>query len=627
MLALELTRYEARAVQMRNVSGVVLLLSTMLCLPAVALERMPERVAPCAACHGEQGRSQVESYYPSIAGKPAGYLFNQLRHFRDGRREHRVMAEMLANLSDDYLRQMADYYAGQTPRVAPSTQSQSMADLSAARQLVEQGDAAAELPACSACHGQSLHGRLPDVPGLTGLDAEYIAAQLGAWRAGVRRAAEPDCMGEIARRLTPAQINQMAEWLAALPASAQDAPEPPSDEPLPMRCFAPEVGHAGPPAAPRNEEYKRGEYLVRAGNCVGCHSARGGQPLSGGRAIETPFGAIYSSNLTPDVQTGLGAWSADDFWVALKQGKSADGRLLYPAFPYTHYSLITRQDSDAMWVYLKAQPAVVRAQRENTLRFPFNTQLALWVWRWMFFERQTFEPDPEQDAQWNRGRYLVEGLGHCSACHGGRNVMGAVQPARAFAGSLLPDRAWYAPPLAKPRNSIDDEAMFAVLKHGSAAHQVASGPMAEVVADSLQYLTDQDIKAMMAYLDSRPPVEPTRVSSLAVSASLKAAQMVHGEALYQQHCADCHGIQGQGEAFVFPALKHNDAVIAASPGNAIRSLKFGGYPPSTQGHPFPFGMPPFAQQLDANDMAAVLTYVRNAWGHEASAVSPVEVSR
>ncbi len=613
--------------QIRTFFSVVVMLLVMLGPPAAALERMPERVAPCAACHGEQGRSLAESYYPSIAGKPAGYLFNQLQHFRDGRREHRVMAEMLANLSDDYLRQMADYYAAQTPRVAASAQRQGVVDLTAAQRLVEHGDASAELPACTDCHGQSLQGRLPNVPGLTGLDAEYIAAQLGAWREGVRRAAAPDCMGQIASRLTATQIQQVADWLSALPATAKSAPEPPSDKPLPMRCFAEEVVEANAPVGVQHELYTRGEYLVRAGNCVGCHSARGGELLSGGRAIETPFGAVYSSNLTPEPNTGLGRWTADDFWVALNQGKSADGRLLYPAFPYTHYSLITREDSDAMWAYLKAQPAVVQAPREHTLRFPFNTQLALWVWRVMFFESQTFEPDPQRDEQWNRGRYLVEGLGHCSACHGGRNAMGAVQPTRAFAGSLLPDRAWYAPPLARPRDSAEGDAMFAVLKHGTSAARVASGPMGEVVGDSLQYLTEQDIRAMVAYLDSRPAVEPTKVDSLAVSASLKATQMVQGAELYQQHCADCHGDEGQGEEFVFPALKLNDAVVSASPGNAIRSLKFGGYPPSTQGHPYPFGMPPFAQQLDAQEMAAVLTYVRNAWGNTASAVSPVEVAR
>ncbi len=607
-------------------AGVLVVMMAMVVTPALALERMQERVAACAACHGDQGRSQHEGYSPSIAGKPAQYLFNQLRHFRDGRREHRVMASLLRNLSDDYLQEMAAYYAAQVPRVAPAGASLSAQHMAVAGTLVEQGDPSAQLPACTDCHGQALHGALPAVPGLTGLDAEYIAAQLGAWREGVRSAGETDCMAEIAQRLSPEQITLVSGWLAAQPASATDQPEAATPETMPLSCFAREA----PPERPQprdKQRYTQGEYLVRAGNCLGCHTARGGQPLAGGRAIETPFGAVYSSNITPDPETGLGQWSADDFWRALHDGVSADGRLLYPAFPYTHYSLITREDSDAMWAYLRAQIAVNQAPKAHELRFPFNTQLALRVWRWMFFKAQSFREDPQRDAQWNRGRYLVEGLGHCSACHGGRNLMGAVQPTRAFAGSLLPDRAWFAPPLAKPRDVQAREEMHALLKHGISAQRVTSGPMAEVVRDSLQYLNDADIQAMVAYIDSRSEVAPTQVSSLTVSEALKTRQMARGAQVYEEHCASCHGDSGQGEDFVFPALQGNDAVLAASPANMIRTLKFGGYPPSTQAYPYPYGMPPYAHQLSAEDMAAVLTYVRNAWGSAASAVSPVEVSR
>ena len=593
-----------------------------------ALERMDERLEPCAACHGEQGRSQTEAYYPSIAGKPAHYLFNQLQHFRDGRREHRVMAGLLAPLSDDYLWHMARYYAQQSPRVAPASQALAPQRMAAAQRLVEQGDEAAQLPACVDCHGQDLHGVLPAIPGLTGLDAEYITAQLGAWREGVRRADEPDCMGEIARRMSAQQITEVAQWLASRPASSHDRPAPANDHELPLRCFAQssdEPATRMPESA--DEQLQHGAYLVRAGNCAGCHTAQGGAPLSGGRAIDTPFGAVYSSNLTADRKTGLGEWSADEFWHALTQGVSRDGRLLYPAFPYTHYSMLTRADSDAMWSYLRSVPAVTQAPPPHQLRFPFNTQLALRVWRWLYFDAQPYSEDPSQDAAWNRGRYLVEGLGHCSACHGSRNALGGLRPTRAFAGSLLPDRAWYAPPLARSRDAEQRADLAAVLKHGSAAHRVASGPMAQVVKDSLQHLSDADIQAMVSYLDSLPEVAPTTVQSLAVSAPLKSRQMTQGAQLYEQHCADCHGSDGQGEALVFPALRGNDAVLSATPGNAIRSLKFGGYPPSTQGRPYPFGMPPFAHQLSAEHMAAVLTYVRNAWGNEASAVSPVEVAR
>ncbi len=597
---------------------------------ALALERMDERVAPCAACHGDQGRSAQEGYYPSIAGKPAGYLYNQMRHFRDGQRPHQVMADMFRVVSDAYLLEMAQYYAAQTPRQAQSTTPLSEHLSAQAQSLIEQGDMSRDIPACTSCHGENLHGALPAIPGLTGLDAEYIAAQLGAWRAGVRSAGAVDCMREVAQRMSTQQISLAAQWLSALPSSTQDQPMPTGNQELPLRCFTQQPVKPVPAAQQveqSSEPAKRGEYLVRAGNCAGCHASRDGQPLTGGVAVRTPFGDVYSSNLTPDEQTGIGGWTADDFWSALHHGVSPDGRLLYPAFPYTHYSLITRADSDAMLAYLQQQPAIRRPATPHRLSFPFNTQLALWVWRKLFFTPQNFQVDADQNHSWNRGRYLVEGLGHCSACHGDRNALGALRPSRTFAGSLLPDQAWYAPPLWPSQNAADRADLINVLKHGVSPSRVASGPMAEVVASSLQYLSETDIAAMVEYIDSRSPTRSTPVDTLAVTPQLRKQQMLSGQTLYEDHCASCHGDHGEGEARVFPPLKGNALVLTAAPGNAIRTLKFGGYAPSTQTNPYPFGMPPYAHQLRDDEIAAVLTYIRNAWGNQASAVSPVEVAR
>jgi len=618
----------------RPFTAALLIASLLGLLPlgaASALERMDERVAACAACHGEQGRSARERYYPSIAGKPAAYLFNQLRHFRDGRRQHRVMADMLALLSDDYLQRIAGYYAAQTPRVETQPASPGRQQGTAARQLVMEGDPKNDIPACTQCHGANLHGQLPAVPGLTGLGADYIAAQMGAWREGVRTAGPVDCMAVIAQRLSVAQISEVAHWLAAQPASPQDRPAPESEVELPLPCFeaTPVQVEPEPKSTPGalDSQQTRGAYLLRAGNCVGCHSRRGGEPLAGGRPINTPFGVVYSSNITPDAQTGIGGWTADDFWNALHDGVSADGRLLYPAFPYTHFSLVTRADSDAMLAALMAEPAVSRPPTAHALRFPFNTQLALRLWRWLFFDPQSFEPDPQQDAAWNRGRYLVEGLGHCGACHGERNALGALLPSRSFAGSLLPDQRWYAPPLQAARSEAESQDILAVLKQGTSKRRVATGPMAEVVSHSTQHLAAEDLQAMLRYIDSLPRVEPSAVASLVVSPELRERQMLQGEEVYTQHCATCHGRDGEGEPWVFPPLAGNPQVSSPAAGNLIRVLKFGGYAPSTAGQPHPFGMPPFAHQLDADEQAAVLTYIRNAWGNQASAVSPVEVAR
>lgn len=607
-----------------------LLLTAQLGLPVFALERMKERVAPCAACHGEQGRSREESYAPSIAGKPLQYLFNQLRHFRDGRRGHAVMRGLLENLSDDYLQHMAEYFSAQSPKSFGRERLSDPASHALGQKLAARGDPEREIPACNRCHGEHLSGQMPAIPGLVGLSAQYISAQMGAWRTGGRSTGDLDCMQQIASRMSTDQITAVSGWLAsqAVSPSGRPEPKPKSAQALPIACFPTPKETDGIELSGTDDELtRRGQYLLRAGNCMGCHSNRGELSWAGGRAIETPFGDVFSSNLTPDPKTGLGSWTANDFWQALHHGVSKNGRLLYPAFPYTHYSLITREDSDAMWAYLKTLQPVSRQATPHSPQFPFNTQVALRVWRWLYFDPLQFESDPQKSQQWNRGRYLVEGLGHCSACHGERNSLGAIRGDRSFAGSLLPSERWYAPPLQIPKHADEKTDLIDLLKHGTSKRGVTSGPMAEVVAESLQYLTDDDLEAMLDYLSSLSPVAPTHVSSLQVPETLRKRQMLDGEDLYESHCASCHGKAGRGEAFVYPPLVDNDLVLTDSSRNAIRVVKYGGYAPSTKGHPFPFGMPPFVHTLSADEIATVLTYIRNSWGNKASAVSPVEVAR
>jgi mono/diheme cytochrome c family protein len=381
---------------------------------------------------------------------------------------------------------------------------------------------------------------------------------------------------------------------------------------------------ASPAVTP--ELVQRGEYLARAGNCAGCHTERGGVPYAGGRGIDTPFGTVYSTNLTPDADTGIGTWSAAHFWRALHNGRSRDGRLLSPAFPYTNYTLLTRADSDALYAYLRSLPPASKPNRDHAMRFPYGTQAALGVWRALYFKPETQVADPAQTAAWNRGAYLVRGLGHCNACHGHRNALGATGGTLDLSGGLIPMQNWYAPSLSDPHEAAvstwSAQEVVALLKTGVSPRASVLGPMAEVVRGSTQHLTDGDLLAMAEYLRSLPAT-PSRVASLPGP----EPDLARGEALYGQHCAGCHGEAGEGAPGLYPALAGNRAVTMGTPANLVRVLMEGGYPPSTAGNPRPFGMPPFAGVLGDDDMAAVISHMRRAWGNRAPTVSAFEVSR
>ncbi len=373
----------------------------------------------------------------------------------------------------------------------------------------------------------------------------------------------------------------------------------------------------------------RGNYLIRAGDCVGCHTERGGQAFAGGRAIETPFGAVVSPNLTPDAQTGLGAWSADDFWRALHHGRSKTGRLLYPAFPYPNYTRVNRADADAMFAALQSLAPISRANQPHTLAFPFDTQIALAVWRALFFRAATHVDDPARPAQWNRGAYLVEGLGHCNACHSARNAFGATSGPLDLQGGLIPVQNWYAPSLASPHEAgvagWPAAEVVRLLKTGVAAQGVVMGPMSEVVGNGTQYLDDADLGAMAAYLQSLPP--PAEPAAPMSTAAVAGNTNEHGAALYKDHCAACHGERGDGVPGAYPALAGSRAVTMRSTANLVHVVLEGGFPPSTAGNPRPFGMPPFAIVLSDADVADLLSHVRGAWGNRAPPVSALDVAR
>ena len=388
-----------------------------------------------------------------------------------------------------------------------------------------------------------------------------------------------------------------------------------------------DVDGVTPAAAATPQQITRGAYLARAGNCMACHTRRGDVPYAGGRAIETPFGTVVAGNLTPDVASGIGAWSAAHFWRALHHGRSRDGRLLVPVFPYTNYTQVTREDSDALFAYLRSLPAVARPAQAHQLRWPYNTQWALAAWRSLYFRAGVFVPQPDRGADWNRGAYLVQGLGHCNACHAARNLLGASADAQALTGGQIPMQGWYAPSLHDPAQAgVADWApadVVQLLQTGVSPRGSALGPMAEVVLHSTQHLSAADLRAMAAYLQAVPadgraaaemPAAPARVLAL-------------GEQVYGRHCADCHGERGAGVPLAYPPLAGNRAVRMDNTANLIQVVLRGGFAPATAGNPRPFGMPPFQMVLSDEEVAAVISYIRHAWGNQAGGVSELDVTR
>lgn len=624
---------------------------------------MRERTQACTACHGPQGKAGPDGYYPRLAGKPAGYLYNQLRNFQDHRRHYPLMQGLLAPLSDAYLRDIATYFSQlEVPYPAPSPSTATPEQLARGKALATAGDPARGLPACTQCHGSALTGVLPQTPGLLGLPRDYLNAQLGGWQTGQRRAPAPDCMAAVAQALRPDEVQAVTAWLAAqpVPPGAKPAAPPsraPSSAPtLPARwrCAAtaalPDQATANPTAAEApapaatitsapstdsaaTQTVARGAYLARLGNCALCHTAAGGVPYAGGRGIDTPFGTVYSSNLTPDSQHGLGRWSAQDFWNALHHGTSKDGRALYPAFPYTSYTHLSRSDSDALFAFLRTVPAAPTANTPHALRWPYSSQAALGTWRALYFspgEDSTAASAAPRSSQ--RGAYIAQALTHCSECHGQRNSLGALQPDKAWAGATLPGGLGYAPSLQSAQEAslatwrVED--IVALLRTGRAPAGSARGTMAEVVLHSTQYLTDDDAYALATYLQSLPQTPTAPVGgSTASTAPAAITSSTRGGKLYTQHCADCHGAQGQGRAGAIAALAGNRAVLQANPSNLIRTVLHGGFGPATAGNPRPWGMPPFMLELNNADIAAVLTYVRSSWGNAAPAVSEFDINQ
>ncbi len=373
----------------------------------------------------------------------------------------------------------------------------------------------------------------------------------------------------------------------------------------------------------------RGEYLARAGDCVACHTDPNGKPFAGGRAMPTPFGSLFVPNITPDDDTGIGLWNADDFYRMMHTGVSRDGTLLYPAMPFASYTKVTRADSDALFSYLQSVTPVRQKNHPHELKFPFNNRDLLIGWRTLYFHEGEYVPDPGQSAQWNRGAYLVQGLGHCAMCHTAINALGGSSESKAFEGGMIPNQNWYAPSLTSNREAgLGDwpERDIADLLQVGASHRATTyGPMAEVVYNSLQYVTDEDAAAMAVYLKALPKrdAEPPPTSQARL---VDPAVMELGRKTYAAQCAVCHGDEGKGQPPAFPPLAGNQSITMSSPVNSIRMVLNGGYAPGTAKNPRPYGMPPFNHILSDDQVAAVVTYVRVAWGNNGTPVTAAQAN-
>jgi mono/diheme cytochrome c family protein len=358
-------------------------------------------------------------------------------------------------------------------------------------------------------------------------------------------------------------------------------------------------------------QVQRGEYLARAGDCISCHSSSGGKPLAGGARLNTPFGYMLAPNITPDAATGIGLWSSDDFYRALHTGVNRSGQDMYPTMPYDFYTRVTRVDADAIYAYLRTLTPVSRLIDVNHLHFPFDERSTMAGWRELYFTEGTFTGNASKSAAWNRGAYLVEGLGHCSACHSPRNLLGGIEKSMQYEGAVVD--GWFALNLSEDITtglgswSVDNIATY--LKTGVLeGKSTAVGPMAEVVHNSLQYLTDSDLHAIGEYLKAIPPDSPLQTGRRRPDRT-----RLQGANLYIDHCAGCHQAKGRGVRGVFPPLAGNGVVLAADPADILKIILLG-IPPQNGN----IAMPSFAGRMSDQQIAALANYVRTSWGNTAA---------
>ena len=382
----------------------------------------------------------------------------------------------------------------------------------------------------------------------------------------------------------------------------------------------------------QNALIERGLYVARLGDCIACHTAKGGAVMAGGLELKTPMGTIYSSNITPERDTGIGQYSLDEFDLVMRKGITRTGQNLYPAMPYPSYAKMSEEDMRALYVYLMQGVTPVRqANLEADMGFPFNQRWGLALWNLLFVDDQRFVPEPGRSEQLNRGAYLVQGLGHCGSCHTPRGIAfqeKAMSDAGSsgkyyLAGETVED--WRAIGL---RNLWTVEDTVQLLKTGQNRFATVSGNMAEVIHHSTQHFTDGDLTAIASYLKSLPAGKDDLPMPMVASEPAIAPDSLfssRGGLGYTQFCADCHRPDGGGVKGMFPPLNGNPGIIAANPDSLLHITLTGWATPQTEAHPRVYRMPGFARLSDG-EIAEILSFIRSSWGNQASAISPAQVA-
>lgn len=382
----------------------------------------------------------------------------------------------------------------------------------------------------------------------------------------------------------------------------------------------------------------RGEYLARAGDCVACHTAPGGAPYAGGLGLQTPLGTIYATNITPDRETGIGAYDYGDFERAVRKGMRPDGVHLYPAMPFASYQVVSDADIEAMYAYfMSAVKPVAKQNQPTTIPWPASMRWPLAWWQLLFAQPRAFQAPESDDPLVARGAYLVEGLAHCGACHTPRGLAYEEKAlkddgsGRFLSGSVL--EGWYAKNLRNEDTGLvtwTEDELVTFLRTGRNKRTAAFGSMSDVVEHSLQYLGDEDLTAIARYLKSLPP-RPGRErwapKEDVTTAALRDGDFsAPGAMTYVEHCTACHRLDGKGAPEVYPALAGNSMVFADDPSSLIQVTLAGGRMPSTPEHSMAFTMRGFAHLSNA-DLAELMTFIRNSWGNHASAVSEADIAR
>jgi mono/diheme cytochrome c family protein len=386
----------------------------------------------------------------------------------------------------------------------------------------------------------------------------------------------------------------------------------------------PDFASAGPIA--------RGQYLTRAADCQACHTAKGGAPFAGGLAFNLPFGSIWSPNITPDKDTGIGGWTDAQFLGALHRGVDDEGHRLYPAMPYAAFTYMTDADALAIKTYLFSLPPVHRENRDPSLAFPFNQRWLMAIWGRLFNPDQRFRPYPERGPEWNRGAYLAEAMAHCGECHTPRDLAQALDNRQKYAGAVA--AGWKAYNITGHRlfgvGAWSDAELAEYLSTGHAAGRgVAAGPMGQAVDLSLSYLTPSDIAALVVYLRSIPPVAtPDQPSPLARPAPAAPKLGVadgfdpKGKRIFEGACASCHSWSGQGSLNAWATLTGDRAVNDPTATNVAQAVIWGASPRAGGALTF---MPAFGSAYSDDEIAAVANYVTARFGAKPSSVTPKQV--